>query len=92
MDQQLDEITRYFLTEHVRIDIQKGELHVSSIFNWFHRDFGQKPGLIELILHYLPAAPGRNWLANNRESVRVLYQPYDWRLSAVVQEKVIHPP
>lgn len=92
IDRQLDEAAQGFLANHVRIDIQEGELHVSSIFNWFKQDFGHKRAVIDLILRYLPATPERNWLANNRESVRVLYQPYDWRLNTVAQEKVIHPP
>jgi hypothetical protein len=81
LDEQLDLATRSFVDATVKVDTVSQALIVSSIFRWYHRDFGGREGVISFLLSHLPTDWRRNWLSNYRNSMRLSYEPYDWNLN-----------
>jgi hypothetical protein len=52
------------------------------IFKWYKPDFGgTNSALIDLLLKFLDNGKHKTFLQENRDSVRIRYQPYDWNLN-----------
>jgi hypothetical protein len=82
IDAQLDLATRNFVDAEMEVDPAQGEVHLSSIFRWYAKDWGGRPGVTDFILRYLPDDQRRAWLAAHRASAQMVYQPYDWSLNS----------
>ena len=66
----------------VKILPQEGAVFISKIFKWYKRDFGGNDGaLIDLLLNYLDEGEKKTYLQQNRDKIRIRYQPYDWNLN-----------
>jgi hypothetical protein len=52
------------------------------IFKWYKADFGGNDRAIaDTILNFLDEGEKKNFLSENRDRVRIKYQPYDWNLN-----------
>lgn len=80
LEEQLDDQARIFLaTPHgLRVDRERGEARVSSIFKWFAGDFGGEKGALEFVARYAPQAQ-RDFLRAG--GLKVRYLDYDWALN-----------
>ena len=91
LDQQLDNETRFFLTEerNFKIDHDEKVIYLSSIFKWYEKDFtswyatkfpGRESSLLSYIELYLtPEKTEELKKIGNGYSLR--FVPYDWRLN-----------
>jgi hypothetical protein len=79
---QLELATRSYLAADVQINPEENTLYLSSIFKWFAIDFGGREGIIDFVSTYLPDTPERAWLIQQRASVPLHYEPYDWSLNS----------
>jgi hypothetical protein len=82
LEAQLDQATRNFVDANVKLDENKRLLILSSIFQWFKKDFGGQSGVISFIIGHLPMDERREWLSNYRDQVRLGYRPYDWGINS----------
>lgn len=80
IEPQLDDQARTFLASPrgLRVDRERGEVRISSIFKWFAEDFGGEKGALEFVARHAPAAE-RDYLRSGRFKVR--YLDYDWTLN-----------
>jgi hypothetical protein len=79
---QLDEQTAAFLNdpERTRIDLARGEVHLTKILDWFKDDFGGSDAAVQRwIAPYVRDADARSALEAAALDVR--YQRYDWSLN-----------
>jgi len=81
IDEQLDIATRNFINTNISVDPESETLSLSSIFRWYRDDFGGRGGLTEFMLKYLPKDHRWEWMSENRDSLKLNYQPYDWGLN-----------
>ncbi len=82
IDHQLDLAARSFVDQDISVDTVRDEVRLSQIFKWYERDFGGKEGVEKFLIHHLPVDDKRlAWLNTRRESVRLVYKPYDWSLN-----------
>jgi hypothetical protein len=66
----------------VQILPQEGTALISVIFKWYKVDFGgSDEALIDTILSFLDEGKNKDFLRDNRDRVRIKYQPYDWNLN-----------
>lgn len=82
LDTQLDEQARHFLTTHVRLERDGGELtiHTTKIMDWFGDDFDQwAGGRVAFLRRYLPA--DKQQLIAQAKEIDVEYDDYDWALN-----------
>lgn len=90
LDAQLDEQTRNFIADSrhgVRIDTERRQLSLSSIFKWFGEDFAppgagraeREQGLREFVARHLADAAAAQALLEG--DWRVRYLDYDWTLN-----------
>jgi hypothetical protein len=91
LDQQLDEETRFFLTEerNFKIDHYEKVIYISSIFKWYEKDFTtwytakfpeRESSLLSYIELYLTPEKIEE-LKKIGNSYPLRYVPYDWRLN-----------
>jgi hypothetical protein len=67
---------------HVKILPQEGTVLLSQIFKWYRADFGGSHGaIIDVLLNFLDEGEKKNFLKENRDRIRIRYQPYDWNLN-----------
>lgn len=89
LNSQLDLATSAFIQGGgIEIDLKRRRLRLSSIFNWYRRDFTTtSPGatrqvaLLHFIASYLGDEDARAALITHPEQFRLSYQPYNWRLN-----------
>ena len=72
MENQLTLVTKAFLEDKSKNDIQSKQLKLSRIFLWFGKDFGSKKERIDFIQRY-SGVPLSN--------PKIDYLPYDWNLN-----------
>jgi hypothetical protein len=61
---------------------QEGTVLISMIFKWYKVDFGGSDReLLEALLTYLDEGENKTFLKENRDRIRIRYQPYDWNLN-----------
>ena len=66
----------------VKILPQEGTVLISMIFKWYKVDFGGSDRtLLETLLNYLDEGEKKTFLKENRDRIRIRYQPYDWNLN-----------
>lgn len=89
LDSQLDLAAAAFIQGGgVEIDLAQRRLQLSSIFNWYRRDFAGaasgragRAALLGFIARYLADEAARAELLAHPEQFRLSYQPYDWGLN-----------
>jgi hypothetical protein len=83
IDFQLQLAAESFINSpQVRILPEKNTLLISMIFKWYKTDFGGNDRAIaDTILNFLDEGEKKNFLSENRDRVRIKYQPYDWNLN-----------
>jgi hypothetical protein len=82
LDAQLDDQARRFLTAHVRLERDGGELtiHTTKIMDWFGDDFEKwGGGRTAFIRRYLPA--DKQQLIAQAKDIDIDYDDYDWALN-----------
>jgi len=70
-----------------RVKIMPGEkaVSISMIFKWYRSDLGgSRQGLIDTLLAFLDEGDRKDFLKQNRDRVRIRYQPYNWNLNQEV--------
>ncbi len=78
LDRQLDQAAVDFINHERAVSIKDGELHVSSIYSWFGKDFGDRDkDIIEHLKRY--AAPDLAKKLSGSSSIDD--DQYDWRLN-----------
>lgn len=85
IDGQLDMASRNFVDGSTRIDPASSKLVISAIFNWYKGDFGSKEGVIDFILKHLPDDDRRQLIEEDRRTLRLSYEPYDWGLNTYIK-------
>lgn len=83
LDAQLADQARAFLLAspaHNRVDVKRGRLHASKIFDWYREDFGNSDAAItRYMAGFYPAGAARDLLLSGRADV--VFTPYDWSLN-----------
>jgi hypothetical protein len=67
-----------------QVKILPGEktVFISMIFKWYKIDFGGSDrALLDTLLNYLDEGEDKAFLEENRNQIRIRYQPYDWNLN-----------
>ncbi|MCH8158004.1 MAG: DUF547 domain-containing protein, partial [Nitrospinae bacterium] len=78
-NEQLDVQMKTFLAnpgKGMRIDADGKRVYLSSIFNWFEKDFESRGGVLKFLQLYVSSA-NRKVL----ENPRVSYLDYNWKLN-----------
>ncbi len=66
----------------VKILPEEKTVWISRIFKWYKTDFGRSnEALIDTLLRFLDEGEKKTFLRENRERIRIRYQPYDWNLN-----------
>jgi Protein of unknown function, DUF547 len=83
IDFQLQLATESFInSSQVKIIPQEETLFISKIFQWYKTDFGgSNSALIDFLLNFLDEGKHKTFLQQNRDKIRIRYQPYDWNLN-----------
>lgn len=83
IDFQLQLASQSFVnSSQVKILPQEETVFISKIFKWYKTDFGgSDSALIDLLLNFLDEGEKKAFVKQNRDKVRIRYQPYDWNLN-----------
>ena len=90
LDAQLDRVTTAFcsLPQHVKVDDEKKEIVLSSIFDWYKGDFeahagelGKEAKTAAFISHFVDAPTEDALKRGFGSGYAVVYAEYDWRLN-----------
>jgi hypothetical protein len=66
----------------VKILPEEKTVFISMIFKWYKNDFGGSDrALLDTLLNYLDEGKDKAFLEENRNQIRIQYQPYDWNLN-----------
>jgi hypothetical protein len=66
----------------VVVDREGPRVSLSRIFKWYGRDFGFSQGeRLRFIAPYLNRDEDREFIEKNAETLKIVYQNYDWRLN-----------
>mgnify|MGYP001576501794 CR=1 FL=1 len=66
----------------VKILPEEKTVLISMIFKWYKIDFGGSDrALLDTLLNYLDEGKDKAFLEENRNQIRIRYQPYDWNLN-----------
>jgi hypothetical protein len=61
---------------------QERAVVISMIFRWYRADFGgNRAAVIDTLLNFMDEGEGKTFLRENRDQIRIRYQPYDWNLN-----------
>ena len=83
IDFQLELAAASFInSSQVKVLPQKRIILISMIFKWYQGDFeGSDKAVIETLLNYLDQGENKAFLKDNKDRIRIRYQPYDWNLN-----------
>jgi len=83
IDFQLELAAMSFINSpQVKILPQEKTVFISMIFKWYKIDFGGSDrALLDTLLSYLDEGKDKPFLEENRNQIRIRYQPYDWNLN-----------
>ena len=83
IDFQLELAAASFINSpQVKISSHERTVLISMIFKWYKVDFGgNNRALLETLLNYLDEGENKTFLKENKDRIRILYQPYDWNLN-----------
>jgi hypothetical protein len=66
----------------VKILPEEKTVSISMIFKWYKTDFGGSDrALLDTLLNYLDEGKDKAFIEENRNQIRIRYQPYDWNLN-----------
>jgi hypothetical protein len=66
----------------VKILPEEKTVFISMIFKWYKIDFGGSDrALLDTLLNHLDEGKDKAFLEENRNQIRIRYQPYDWNLN-----------
>ena len=66
----------------VKIMPEEKAVSISMIFKWYKSDLGRsRRGLIDTLLAFLDEGDKKAFLTQNRDWVRIRFQPYNWNLN-----------
>jgi hypothetical protein len=66
----------------VKILPREKTIFLSMIFKWYATDFGGTgAGIIDTLLNFMDEGEEKTFLQENKEQIRIRYQPYDWNLN-----------
>jgi len=87
LERDLEANTRAALEtrQHARMDPRTGRFTVSSIFDWYEKDFGGRAGVIEFLKRYGPTPLRLSFGSIGVETVTG-FIPWDWRLNQVAPQ------
>ncbi len=89
VEAQLDRATRRFLANPDKgfrtgfrrpESRERPEVHISSIFKWFKKDFERDGSVLDFIGPYI-SAPERTFVAEHGDRLKVRHLDYDWALN-----------
>jgi hypothetical protein len=83
IDFQLQLASESFInSSQVKILPQEETVFISKIFKWYKTDFGgSDSALIDFLLNFLDEGKHKTFLQQNRDKIRIRYQPYNWNLN-----------
>jgi hypothetical protein len=83
IDSQLQLAAESFINSpQVKILPQERTIFISKIFKWYRTDLGgSDSALIDLLLKFLDEGEKKTFLQQNRDKMKIRYQPYDWNLN-----------
>jgi hypothetical protein len=83
IDSQLQLAAESFVNSpQVKILPQERTVSISKIFKWYKEDFGGNDrALLAFLLHFLDGGEKKTFLQENRDKIRIRYQPYNWNLN-----------
>ena len=83
IDFQLELAAASFINSpQVRISPRERTILISMIFKWYKVDFGgNNRALLETLVNYLDEGENKTFLKENKDRIRIQYQPYDWNLN-----------
>jgi hypothetical protein len=83
IDFQLELAAASFINSpQVKVSSQERTVLLSMIFKWYNADFGgNNQALMDTLLTHLDEGEKKDFLRQNRDRVRLRYQPYDWNLN-----------
>ncbi|MCP4405509.1 MAG: DUF547 domain-containing protein [bacterium] len=83
IDRQLDEtVTRYLLTNGMRVDRKTGELWLSRSFYWYRKDFESGSNtLLDFIIAALKDKNIGQFIQKQRSSLTLRFMDYNWGLN-----------
>jgi GH15 family glucan-1,4-alpha-glucosidase len=83
LDHDLEVSGKTFLNSGgVRIDRESSTVWLPQVFNWYGEDFGQSDEAhLRFVAPYLYRDEDRRFLEGQAKTLRVQYEPYDWRLN-----------
>lgn len=81
LEQQLDAAARAFFSQERNFAVvpAKNQVVLSKIFDWYGKDFGGTPGVLEFSKRYLPEARRKQFEA--MKNPRVRFRDYDWSIN-----------
>lgn len=79
---ELDLAAKNFINSSEVILIpEENRVFISSIFKWYHTDFGGSSGVLAFIQHYITDRDKQLFLENKGTDIRIDYLFYDWNLN-----------
>ncbi|MEF8823729.1 MAG: DUF547 domain-containing protein [Desulfohalobiaceae bacterium] len=83
LDQELDQAARSFVGGGgLILDRETGSVRLSRIFDWYKEDFGKSlPERLRFLAGFVYNRDDAEYIRANADTLRVKYQPYDWRLN-----------
>ena len=83
IDFQLELAAMSFINSpQVKILPEENTAFISMIFKWYKIDFGGSDrALLDTLLNYLDKGKDKAFIEENRNQIRIQYQPYDWNLN-----------
>jgi len=69
LEDQLEAASLSFLTQETTIDLDRREVRISKLFQWYEADFGGEAGTLEILERYLQKKL-KGW--------KIIYEVYDW--------------
>ena len=83
LEMELDIAAKSFInSSSVALDRAQNSLSLSSIFKWYAPDFGaDQAARLRFTSGFLDNKEDRAFIEEHAVSLKVTYQPYDWRLN-----------
>lgn len=83
LDRELDQAGRSFVGGGgLILDRETGSVRLSRIFDWYKEDFGKSlPERLRFLAGFVYNRDDAEYIRANADTLRVKYQPYDWRLN-----------
>lgn len=82
IDEQMDLAASGFINgPEVEIIPVHNRLRLSPIFKWYSHDFGDRKGIVNLLMRYREAGRERDFLLEHGMKADIEWKDYDWRLN-----------